>query len=83
MVMADTVKAVCRVELLVECNSTWSIGATMQQIMQQAANDAEGRIAKLFEDASKDEGEMSCKRFGKRGLAFCGVKKISTTVVSD
>ena len=81
--MTSKVVSKCVVELVVECDSTWSTDTTIEQIVKQSTDDAKHRISKLFADASFDEKELASKRKGQNGVFFGGVKKADTQVITE
>lgn len=75
------VKAVCTVEINVECESTWSDDTTMAQIVDQATKDAVHRVTKLFSDAGSTDADLRTIRQGCHGVYFTGVKRVVARVV--
>ncbi len=78
-----TVKALCNVDLLIECEGSWSEDTTMQQIVKQAEDTARGQIAAIIRDAGTPDEKMPVKRFPVRGVHVVGILKITAQVMDD
>lgn len=62
-----TVKAIATITVEITCNSVWSNATTMEQIIKQAKDDAEGVIRRL------QEKESSLRLFGQTPITIKAV----------
>lgn len=81
--MPQRIKTTVTVTLEVDTGSVWTSDTTMQQIIDQSRDDADGRIRKLFCDASNDDTTLSSKREATRGIRLVHIGKVATRAEDD